>query len=272
MSKIFLYSTTLLLISSGLVWAQNSYDASQSQYDANAWLVTIKANVSVSPKWNGSDEFSGIGYPSVSFRRPWTAEEWSSPSDSIGFAFIDTNGFSLGVVGAYRGGRDSSSVERLIGLRDTRWTIEGGLFAQYWFAPEFLRARLEVRRGFRSEDGFIADLGADLVHKYDRFTFALGPRVSVADGRFMRNHFGVTYEDSIRNGDLSEWRPDGGLRAAGIFSSVNYRINDQWTAGVHGGWERLLGDARKSPIIEKAGDENQFLFGATVTYTFDWKW
>ena len=251
---------------------EKSTTISDNGYDPDSWIVTLKASIGASPKWNGSDDFSFVGFPGISLRRPWKPAVWQSPDDNPGFSFIDQSGFSLGAAFKYRGGRDSKDDRLLLGIHDTHWTVEGGLFVHYWAVPEVLRAKMEVRHGVRSDDGLVADFGVDVVQKYNQFTFAVGPRLTLANSQFMRYHFGITEADAFHNGILSSWHPDGGLYSAGVFSSIEYQLDEKWSIGVHGGWERLLADAAKSPIIKEAGSQDQFSVGATVKYTFDWKW
>ncbi len=241
-------------------------------YDPDAWIVTLKGNVTVSPEWNGSDQFSLFGYPSLSIRRPWEKPVWYSPDDNIDYAFYKNQLVAVGVVGRYRGARSADNDAVLTGLHKTRWTIEGGAFMNVWAVPDLLRARIEVRRGFRSEDGFIADLGVDVVQTYGNFTFAIGPRLSLADSHFMRTHYGVTGADALANGQVDPYRPSGGFRAVGAYASIGYQFNPAWAMTVHGGYERLIGDAGKSPIIKELGTPDQYTFGATVSYSFDYKW
>ena len=248
----------------------NPAQEQNSAYNPDAWKITLKANLGASSKWNGSDSLSFSGYPSISFRRPWAPEVWESPDDSIGFSLFEYSGFSAGLSAAYRGGRDSDDEAALAGIHKTRWTIEGGFFAQYWAIPDLLRARMEVRRGFRNEDGFIADLGLDFVQNYSNLTLAVGPRLTLADSRFMRYHFGVSEQDAL-NSSLASYKPSGGFHSAGIFASADYKFDEKWTFGIHGGWDRLLEDAADSPVIKQAGSRDQFKFGATVKYTFDWE-
>ncbi|SED14353.1 Outer membrane scaffolding protein for murein synthesis, MipA/OmpV family [Beijerinckia sp. 28-YEA-48] len=173
--------------------------AAPSFFSPYGWLITVNAKTFVSPRFTGSDNYSFIAFPTVSFRRPGEAPEWSSPDDNISFAAFSSGGVSAGPVVAYRGGRYDQGNRELWGVHNVRWTLEPGLFGQIWLVPDTLRARLEIRRGFRGEDGFVALLGADWVTRWQQFTFAIGPRFNFADGRSMRSRFGVTATDFLAN-------------------------------------------------------------------------
>lgn len=234
------------------------------------WLVTVNAKGVISPKFTGSGSYGFIGFPTLSFRRPGAPVVWSSPDDSISFRAIETERYALGPVVAYRGGRYAADAPTLRGLHKPRWTLEGGVFADVWLVPELLRGRVELRRGFRDADGFVAILGADWVTRLGALTIAVGPRARLGDGRFMRNQFGVTALDNARNPRFAPHRPQGGLYAVGAYASANYRINDQWSTTLHGGYDRLTAGAAKSPIVRQEGSRNQWMLGAIVSYTFGW--
>ena len=241
-----------------------------AQPAARGWLVTVNAKASVSPRYGGSDKYSAIGFPTLSFRRPGAPPTWSSPDDSLDYSLFSSGSFSAGPVVAYRGGRYDKGNPDLRGVHNARWTLEPGLFADVWVVPAQLRARFEARRGFREEDGFTGKIGIDWVIQKDRLTVAVGPRLDLGDGRFMRKNFGITSADTLANPRFATYRPTGGIVSAGLFGSLTYKYSDQWSMTLHGGWDRLQGQAAKSPIVTVSGNRNQFTFGAVLSYTFGW--
>lgn len=232
------------------------------------WLITVNAKTFVSPRYTGSNTYSFIAFPTVSFRRPGDPPEWSSPDDNISYAAFSSGGVSAGPVIAYRGGRYDQGNRELWGVHNVRWTLEPGLFGQLWLIPDTLRARLEVRRGFRGEDGFVALVGMDWVTRWQNFTFALGPRFNFADGRSMRSRFGVTMADFLNNPVYAPHSPGAGLVSAGLYTSLTYRYSPEWAFTVHGGYDRLTGGAASSPIVRQTGNRNQFTVGVAASYTF----
>lgn len=234
---------------------------------ASGWIVTVKANAVSGPRWDGADTNGFIAYPSVSFRRPGTTPKWASPDDGIGFSVVDTGVFELGPVARIRSGRYNGSDRRLTGVHDVKWTVEPGLFANFWITPN-LRARAEARHGFRSQDGFHASFGVDWVQAFDRFTFAIGPRLDVADAKFMRTNYGVTFQDSAWNPLVWAYRPSGGVKSYGVYSSLGYQFNDAWSATLHGGYNRLTNKADNSPVVRRFGSPDQFMIGLQFAYSF----
>lgn len=246
--------------------AQSS-NVTYSPTPATGWIVTLRANAVTGPKWDGADTNGIIGYPSLSFRRAGTQPKWAAPDDGIGFGLVDTGVFEMGPVVRFRSGRYQSEDWRLFGLHEVKWTLEPGVFANFWITPN-LRARAEVRHGFRGQDGFHANFGLDYVQPIDRFTFAIGPRLEVADSKFMRTNFGVTTLDATFNRGVWAYRPDGGIKSYGVHSSLGYQFNDSWSGTIYGGYNRLASDAADSPIVKRMGSANQFSAGLQLSYSF----
>lgn len=269
MKKILMGAVCLAAVGLGMgPMPAHSSDFLRSLGLEGPWIVTVKGNVSWSPKWSGSDTYTLSGFPSMSFRRPGETPVWTSPDDSIGYNIQVNDVFSMGPVISYRAGRYDSGDRTLTGIHDARWTLEPGVFFQIWAVPQVLRARVEIRRGFRDKDGFVADFGADWVNSFGDLTIGIGPRLSIADGSFMRNQYGVTAYDASRNSAVHRYKATSGLKSAGVYASAAYQFNEQWSGTLHGGYTRLIGDAADSPITRRLGDRDQWTLGATVGYSF----
>ncbi len=234
------------------------------------WLVTVNAKAFLSPRYIGAKTYSVIGFPTLSFRRAGTPQIWSSPDDSINYAVVETPRFSFGPVINYRGGRYADAGHELNGVHKSRWTLEPGIYGDFWVVPDMLRLHAEIRRGFRKEDGFVGSLGADVVGRYDRFTFGIGPRIKLGNDHFIDSQFGITPEDALRNGVFAPFKAQGGIYAVGAYGSVVYKQSEQWSYTLHGGYDRLTQDAARSPITRTSGSRNQYTLGAGVSYTFGW--
>ena len=258
--------------SADLGTAQTNISASPSPPAAasldSGWIATLKANAGFSPDWEGAKSYSFLAYPSASLRRA-DAREWSAPDDGLDFSVYDARGFSIGPVAGYELGRyRNDDPRRLFGIHDVPWTIEAGVFAEFRAIPNTVRVRLEIRHGLSSGNGFVADAAADYLLHFGPATLALGPRLSLGDQDFMRRQFGVTFTDFLQNGSVTPFRPEGGLKSAGLATSVTYDFSKQWSAVAYGGYDRLVADAGKSPLVRKLGSAEQFHAGVTVNYSF----
>lgn len=233
----------------------------------SGWIVTLKGNLRVGPSYPGADDFSFIGYPSLSFRRAGTPERFSAPDDGLSFSFLDDSALRIGVVGRFQGGRYLQDDRRLYGLEKIDWAVEPGLFLEYW-PVEFLRARAEIRHGVNGHDGFVADLGLDVVQRFGAFTVSAGPRLSLGDTEFTRTYFGVTPGEAALNGQVTPYRPSGGITSVGATAGATYDWSQQWSTTAFVTYKHLVGDAADSPIVKRFGSENQVGIGLTVSYSF----
>ncbi|MFI5015129.1 MAG: MipA/OmpV family protein [Hyphomicrobiales bacterium] len=235
------------------------------------WIITLKGNVSLSTEWQGAKSYDAEGFPSVSFRRADQPAIWGAPDDGLDFAVYESPFFSIGPVGRYDSGRYRSDEKKLFGIRDIPWTIEPGAYVEFWPIPDTLRAHVELRHGLNSNNGFVADAAIDYLVHVGATTFALGPRLGLGDQDLMRKEFGVTLTDALQNGIVTPFKPNGGLRSAGVATSVSYDISKAWSATVYGGYDRLVADAAKSPLVRKFGSPDQFRAGVTLSYSFGFR-
>lgn len=237
------------------------------------WVVTLSANADVGPSFRGAKRYTFTPYPLASIRRGGQARRPSVPGDGVGLDLLNHDLISLGPVARYRSGRYFADDRKLFGLRKLPWTIEAGLFAEVW-PTHNLRARAEVRHGFRKEDGWVVDVGGDFVQPFGQFTFTVGPRMTWASDKSARNTFGVTeYEAALNNlvfpqHGLYAFKPEAGIQSGGIATSLAYQVNEQWSATAKASYNRLVGDAGKSPIVRRVGDRNQFNLGLSAAYSF----
>ncbi len=70
------------------------------------------------------------------------------------------------------------------------------------------------------------------------------------------NFFGVTGAQSAHSG-LRQYRPDGGLKDAGISLDLDYSLTENWSVSGRLGCKRPLGDAADSPLVKDRGSANQ---------------
>ena len=191
--------------------------------------------------------------------------EFGAPDDNCDISLYSKDGLSIGPVANYQAGRKNRDFGERVGKVPN--TIEAGAFVQYHMNESF-RLRGEVRKGVGGHNGLIASFGADAVWRDgDRYVFSAGPRVNFTNSRYQREFFGVSAERSLITG-LDEYDPDGGIQSIGATSGLNMQVSGP--IGVFGfaRYERLVGDAGKSPIVREIGSRNQMSAGLGLTYTF----
>lgn len=256
------------LLSAGPAFAADPAPSLLANEPASGWIVTLGATGQIGPKYDGASKAGFSGMPSLSWRRIGEDAGFSAPDDSLDYALYETKVFSFGPVASFRSGRYSGIDSKLFGLRDVPWTVEVGAFAEFWPIEDRLRTRVEVRQGFHGHHGVVADLSVDWVEKFGDFTLSGGPRLSLGDKAFMRRNFGVSAGESALNGWLAPFAAKGGVKSAGVGAALDYRWSPIWTTTVFAKYDRLLGDADRSPIVRVLGQRDQVTFGVGATYSF----
>jgi outer membrane protein len=233
------------------------------------WTVTIGVGGRVSPAFEGSDRYRVLPFPVFDLRRAGTPWQFSTQRDGWSFAIVHLGQFRFGpsvkvVLPRY----ESDDRAALRGLGSVNWAFEGGAFAEYWWLP-WLRTRGEVRQGFGGHHGVIGEITADVVVPATAaLTLSAGPRLTLATASALRPYFGVNPTQSIRSG-LPVYTPGGGVKAYGAGAQARYQWSPQWATTMFVEYDRLTGDAARSPILRRNGSPDQVTVGMTVSYSFD---
>jgi len=98
----------------------------------------------------------------------------------------------------------------------------------------------------------------------------LGIGMFFASDSFNRKYFGVGGSDLALFPELGghPYNPGSGLTSVKIPFSLSTQVNRNWLLTFAGRYERLLNDAKDSPIVERRGDANQWQVGIAATYLF----
>lgn len=219
----------------------------------------------VTPAYPGADEIRFGPFINVDIARGDTPFAFEAPDESFAIAVINTRGLGIGPALNIQASRTNSDVGVPVGKVST--TVEAGGFVQYFLTPG-VRVRAELRRGLGGHDGFIGEIGADLIARDgDRYVFSIGPRVTMTNARYQRAYFGVDPAQSAATG-LPGFRPDGGLQSVGATAGLIYQFSRRWGMMSFVRYDRLVSDPADSPIVRQFGSRDQFSGGLGLTYTF----
>ena len=231
----------------------------------SSYRVRVGLGAQIRPDFPGADDTEWAMYPHVAIAKGDEPFAFGAPDDSFDLRLISSNGFAAGPVGKIASGRRDSKVGAPVG--DVSTTIEVGAFVQQTLGEAF-RLRGEIRRGIGGHDGFVGNIGGDWISRDgDRYVFSVGPRVIFSDSKYQRAYFGVTPEAALASG-LPVYQPDGGLHALGVVSGIDYALGGNFGLFGFARYERLVGDAKKSPIVRELGSPNQFSAGLGLNYMF----
>jgi outer membrane protein len=236
----------------------------------DAWVITLGGGAEYGPSFEGSKKHSVLPTASFDFRRLDEPEEFSATDDNIDYTVLDLGGLEIGPVVGIRDGRSAKDDLRLGGLHDVNWNMDTGVFLQYWPIEKSLRVRSETRQALWGGDGLIEDLSADWVHPVtEDLVVSAGPRVSLGNGVYMRNNFGVSSTDAARSPRFKSYDAEGGLKSVGLAMAAEYKFSPTWSGQAYARYERLVGAAGDSPIISGIGTRNQTVIGLTISHSFN---
>ena len=224
--------------------------------------VTLGLGAGIAPDYFGSKTTS-VG-PTGAF----ALQELILPG-GLGFGSEAARPFEpgFGVRGAFRyiPSRRASKNRELRGLDTIDRTVELGVGVVH--VTEFGRVYGEVRRGIGGHKGWVGEVGVDaILRPSPQLAIAAGPRARWGDKTFTRTYFGVT-ADEAANSDFTAFRPGGGIVSTGLEVNARYDFQNGWGLLGRVGWDRLRGDAARSPITRQ-GSRDQYAARLIVTRSF----
>lgn len=244
-----------------------SNPASYKDAPGDYWIVTLGGYGGAAPVFPGSSSYDFAFRPIIDIYRAGAREWLTLPTDAFSFTLYQTQNFRAGLACDYLWNRNRSDDSALRGLPNIDYTLEGGVFAEYYPAP-FLRTRLELLQGVTGADGFVANMMADYIfHLGSRWEFTAGPRLQFADTQYVSTFYSISGSELVLSG-LPPFHASGGLNSAGIDATARYDVNENLSVRAFADWEKLTGDAADSPLVRFKGSADQFQFGIGAAYRF----
>ncbi|WP_186308112.1 MipA/OmpV family protein [Paraburkholderia sp. BCC1884] len=228
---------------------------------ANPSPTTLGIGIAVAPRYEGSSTFHLEPFPILSASR--------------GIFFIDglDGGIAIplggnlktGLVLSTQFGRDQSDGDRLNGLGDIDTTAAFGPFLDWH--PGAFDASLKFFQSLHS--GYGATLTLDTKYKFqlsERDSVTVGNSATWASRSSQQTFFGVTPGQAANSeAGLPAYSPSAGFRNVGTSATWVHLLNRHWSVDSTLRLDRLLGDAKNSPVVEHSTS----LFGGIGgAYTF----
>ncbi|MDX8452739.1 MipA/OmpV family protein [Mesorhizobium sp. VK9D] len=240
--------------------------AGEGSWISGDWYLTLGATGLVAPNFEGGKKYMFSAQPIISLGKVGPEARFTSRNDNISLALIDDGSVRAGLTGKFLFHRESK--DELKGLDPVRFGGEAGGFFEF-YPLDWLRARAELRHGIRSHNGFVADIAADAFYDITpTVRISGGPRVSFASSDYFDAYYGVNAKEAAASG-LSEYHPGGGVKSTGLGGAITWKVTEPMTASVFTEYSRLMGPAADSSLVKERGDRDQWMFGVSTTYRFN---
>lgn len=260
--------TTLAIAAAALAtpaFAQVSDTPSDNREVKEPRRVRLGLGAQVTPSYPGSDKVDIRPFWDISLARGSVPFEYEAADESSGIPVIRSRRFEFGPAFAIEGARRKR--ETGPGIDEVGLTIEAGAFANLWLSDS-LRLHVEGRKGVNGHGALVGEAGVDYVARDgDNWLFSIGPRVAAGDSKYERTYFGISPTENAATG-LAVHRPAGGIHSAGAAASFLYQFTPTWGITSYAKYDRLVGDAARSPLVRERGSKNQLSGGLALTYTF----
>lgn len=228
------------------------------QAPGNEVAFTLKAGVQAVPEYFGSEDYT-VG-PDLGVSQGYL----NFGGSEFGKADPRATSEGLGFYGSFRyvPERSSDDYEELEGLEDVDAALElgGGLS----YATSNTKTFADLRYGVTGHESLVAEVGADaVVRPSEGLTVRAGPRVLLGSDDYAQTYFGVSDEEAVAS-DFSAYEAGGGALSAGVEVGATYWFNDSWGVDGSARYDRFVGDAEESPIVEQ-GSKDQYSVSIGVT-------
>ncbi|MBL8670989.1 MAG: MipA/OmpV family protein [Alphaproteobacteria bacterium] len=267
--RAFLVATALCLSLSYMADAQAQAQAPAQPSGALGpdWKVRLGGGAAYLPKYEGADEFKLAFIPviNVSYRDLVFVD---GSRRAIGVNVLRSGPLRVGPMLRHRAGREEGDSNKLRGTGDINSSFELGAFAEVAINENFMVGVDATQDITNEHEGFVAAVRA-------RYTMPFSPRMRAtinggftwASDSYMKTYFGISTLQANRSG-LTVFTAQADVKDINFVASLGYDITANVDLTGFVGYKRMLGDAKNSPIVNQRGDENNYMFGATVAYKF----
>src|SRR4051794_12830208 len=265
---------------SGPALAQQAALPSQIEAPVEADVPTTASGLQVSlgigaaylPDYEGSNDYKPTPLWSLRLGNLYDPETYVSlVGTTLRSNFIPSEHWRLGVTARYVKDYDDVEDDRVKNISSTEKALMVGGTAGY----DFLAGpRQDAALEFEGLADALHGNGYTLTPRFrfrtpvsDSLLFEAVASGTYASGDYMENFFGVTSGDAKRSG-LHPYDANSGFKDVAFTASLTYGLGEHWSLTGLGSFERLLGDAADSPIVNHRGSEDQGIGALLLSYRF----
>ena len=275
----------LALAAAPAAFAQDVTTTEATQVPENDDTLTIGVGGAYVPSYEGSDDYRFV--PVAGFRGKVSGHNFYTRGTSVYFDLVPEKpgnnvDVSLGPVANVRFARTSRKAikddqVRALGKLDT--AIEVGAFVGVGKTGvitsdyDVLSFRFTYLRDVTdTHDSYIIQPSIEYGTPLSTSMYVgLGVSADYAGAGFARTYFGVTPAGSLASG-LDVYDTNGGWKNVTGTAFANYALSGDLRHGVSliaaGGYTKLLGDFKDSPVVSEAGNSNTWFGALGIAYTF----
>ncbi len=264
-----------MIVGCALALAPGHAKADGLEFAVDQMPHMVGIGVGIVPDYEGSDDYTFAAAPYAKFKLNGTERYFLVKGYEIQANVMDHPWFRFGPSLNYRFGRDDDVDDDVVSkMEEIDDTVEAGGF----IGVEFID-KTNPRRRFLANVDVLADVGdehegytvsfnARCWHPITRaLDYGAGLTVVYADDNYMETYFGVNANDSAASG-LPIFDASSGVKDVRINQMLIFHYNRNWHVGAGLQYRRLLTDAEDSPVVDDRGDENQWLAGIGIGYSW----
>jgi MipA family protein len=188
---------------------------------------------------------------------------------------LNDSNWRLGPLLRYRSARDDKVDDKIVSEMDkVDSAIEAGVFLTYKLPLSDMPLHQVTFSGDyeAGKNGAEGHLKVNYFQPFSKTIIGnIGLGMTYGNNKFMDNYFGVTSQHDI---DLypslndKSYNPSSGVVGWNIPFGVSAFLTPEWLLSVGGRYERLVSDAKDSPVVDQRGDPNQWVGGVGIAYVF----
>lgn len=234
---------------------------------------TIGLGGGIAPDYEGSDDYKPVPnwlFQATDLYHPDTQVTIAGPN--LRSNLVPDPHFRAGINGQWVAKRDDVENNRVDDLDSTDTAILLGPTIGWDFLAEPTRAfttSIDLLYDVANNNGFVVTPKVSYFQAFPNTPYSFGAELSTtwASDDYMSEQFGINANNAAQSG-LDQYSADESFKDVSIGLNGNYRFNPKWSLSVGVQYKRMVGDAEDSPIVDDAGDANQFAAIATVNFKF----
>jgi outer membrane protein len=230
--------------------------------------VSLGLGVGAVPDYEGSDDYEGA--PLLFYRMDWRENRYLEfAAGQFKANLLAHPSIEIGPIVKFRRNAwvdaDDNRVKRLRGDGDA---IEVGPFVGITLGK--IDANLQLLKDVNAgHNGYVTTAEAGYTKTFANKRTQLRTSVETTYGSddYMDGYFSIDTANAIRS-RLDRYDADDDFRDVGLGLTLNHSLSPSWTVSGIFKYNRLLGDAEDSPVVDDQGDENQYFAGVMGIYHF----